>query len=68
MRSNPNSGCSVVDVVNIAVIVVYWGFVILVMNYYTGCPEKNAPQFLLNFSSYKHARRLGHNSLERWDP
>ena len=23
----------------------------------TGCPEKNAPQFLLNFSGYKHARR-----------
>ena len=34
----------------------------------TGCPEKNAPQFLLNFSGYKHARKLGHNSLERWDP
>ena len=33
----------------------------------TGCPEKNALQFLLNFSGYKHARRLGHNSLERWD-
>ena len=31
----------------------------------TGCPEKNAPQFLLNFSGCKHARRLGHNSLER---
>ena len=29
----------------------------------TGCPEKNAPQFLLYFSGYKHARRLGHNSL-----
>ena len=26
------------------------------------------PQFLLNFSGYKHARRLRHNSLERWDP
>ena len=26
------------------------------------------PQFLLNFSVYKHARRLRHNSLERWDP
>ena len=34
----------------------------------TGCPEKNAPQFLLNFSGYKHARKQGHNSLERWDP
>ena len=35
---------------------------------YTGCPEKNAPPFLLNLSSYEHARKLGHNSLERWDP
>ena len=35
---------------------------------HTGCPEKNAPQFLLNFSGCKHARRMGHNSLERWDP
>ena len=26
---------------------------------------KNVPQFLLNFSGYKHARRLGHNSFER---
>ena len=34
----------------------------------TWCPEKNAPEFLLNFSGCKHARRLGHNSLERWDP
>ena len=34
----------------------------------TGCPEKNAPQFLLNFSVYKHAKKLGHNSLERLDP
>ena len=34
----------------------------------TGCPEKNAPQFLLNFSCYKHAKKLQHNSLERWDP
>ena len=33
----------------------------------TGCPEKNALQFLLYFSSY-NARKLGHNSLERWDP
>ena len=24
-----------------------------------GCPGKNAPQFLLNFSGYIHARRLG---------
>ena len=38
------------------------------LNNYTGCPEKNAPQILLNFSGYKHARKLGHNSLERWDP
>ena len=30
--------------------------------------SKNAPQFLLNFSGYKHARRLRHNPLERWDP
>ena len=36
--------------------------------YHTGCPEKNEPQFLLNISGYKHARKLGHNSLERWDP
>ena len=43
-------------------------FRILKMKDTTGCPEKNAPQFLLNFSSYKHARKLGHNSLERWDP
>ena len=35
---------------------------------YIGCPEKNAPQFLLNFSDYKHAIRLGHDSMERWDP
>ena len=34
----------------------------------TGCPEKNEPQYLLNISGYKHARKLGHNSLERWDP
>ena len=34
----------------------------------TGCPQKIGPQFLLNFSGYKHARRLGHDSLERWDP
>ena len=34
----------------------------------TGCPEKNAPQFLLKFSGYKHAKRLRHNSLERLDP
>ena len=34
----------------------------------TECPEKNGPQFLLNFSGCKHARGLGHNSLERWDP
>ena len=33
-----------------------------------GCPEKNAPQFMLYFSGYKPARRLGHNLLERWDP
>ena len=26
----------------------------------TGCPEKNVPQFLLNFSGYKHAKKLGH--------
>ena len=26
----------------------------------TGCPEKNAPQFLLNFSDYKHAKKIGH--------
>ena len=30
-------------------------------------PNKNVPQFLLNFSGYKHARRLGLNSLERGD-
>ena len=30
--------------------------------------KKNVPQFLLNVTSYKHARKLGHNSLERWDP
>ena len=29
---------------------------------------KLAPQFLLNFSCYKHAGRLGHNSFERFDP
>ena len=29
---------------------------------------KNAPQFLRNSSGYKHARKLEHNSLERWDP
>ena len=32
----------------------------------SGCPEKNAPQFLLNFADYKDAKR--HDSLERWDP
>ena len=26
----------------------------------TWFPEKNEPQFLLNFSGCKHARRLGH--------
>ena len=25
----------------------------------TGCPEKNAPMFLLSFSSYKHAGKVG---------
>ena len=35
---------------------------------YTGCPEKNAPQFLLNTSKSKHPRRLGHDSFERWHP
>ena len=30
--------------------------------------KKNAPQFLLDVSSYKHARKLGHNSLKRCDP
>ena len=29
---------------------------------------KLAPQFLLNFSGFKHARRLGHDSFERGDP
>ena len=29
---------------------------------------KLAPHFLHNLSSYKHARRLGHISFERWDP
>ena len=37
-----------------------------------GCTKKNAlklaQQFLLNFSSYKHDRQLGHNSFEKWDP
>ena len=33
-----------------------------------GVQKKNAPQFLLNFSGHKHARRLGYDSLERWDP
>ena len=28
-----------------------------------GFHKKNAPQFLFDFSGYKHARRLGHNSL-----
>ena len=28
---------------------------------YTGYPEKNEPQFLLNFSGYRQARRLGYN-------
>ena len=31
-------------------------------------PDYFYPQFLLNFFSYKHARKLGHNSMERWDP
>ena len=31
----------------------------------TGCPEKNAPQFLLNISGYKHPRRLRHILFER---
>ena len=26
-------------------------------------PNKNAPQFLHNFSGYKHAKRLGHSSI-----
>ena len=34
----------------------------------TLCPEKNAPQFLLNISGYKHPRRLGHISFERRHP
>ena len=33
----------------------------------TGCLEKNVPQFLLNFSGYKPARWLRHDSLEWWD-
>ena len=36
-----------------------------------GC-KKNltnlVPQFLLNFSGYKHAIKLSYISLERWDP
>ena len=39
-----------------------------IQNFPTGSPEKKEPQFLLNFSRYKHARKRGHNSLERWDP
>ena len=31
----------------------------------TGCPEKNAPQFLLDISDYKHPRRLRHILFER---
>ena len=33
-----------------------------------GESKKRPPQFMLNISSYRHARKLGHNSLERWDP
>ena len=33
------------------------------VDFTTGCPEKNAPQFLPNFSGYKHARRLGVQKL-----
>ena len=29
---------------------------------------KIAPQFLLNFFGYKHARRLAYNSFESWYP
>ena len=39
-----------------------------IQNFPTGSPEKNEPQFLLNIFGFKHARKLGHNSLERWDP
>ena len=28
--------------------------------------HKNEPQDLLHFSGYKHDRRLGHNTFERW--
>ena len=30
--------------------------------------KKNTSQNLLNFSGYKHAKRLGHVSFEKWDP
>ena len=35
--------------------------------YGTGCPcpSKNETKCVHNFSSYKHARRLGHNSFEK---
>ena len=30
---------------------------------HTGCPYKNKPQFLLNISGYKHARKLDFNTI-----
>ena len=33
-----------------------------------GESKKRPPQIMLNISGYKHARKLRHNSLDRWDP
>ena len=38
---------------------VIFTFSIITISITTGCPEKNEPQFLLNISGYKHARKLG---------